>query len=104
MNVVYSGVQSFTQSGVISDSGSNHDGDVAICATGFDTSYVSRYPIYGPSGRNLQTEWAESIMGYMGVGIAEFPNSFTSKKSLPDWWGHGPGRMPSADRRGAPHL
>ncbi|KAG8159088.1 hypothetical protein KVR01_010749 [Diaporthe batatas] len=77
VKVVYSGIQRFTKTGVITDTGSSHDGDVAICATGFDTSYISRYPIYGPSGRNLQTEWAQSIMGYMGVGISEFPNTFT---------------------------
>ncbi|KAI1463441.1 FAD/NAD(P)-binding domain-containing protein [Daldinia caldariorum] len=74
---VYSGVKSFTPSGVISDEGIRYDGDVIICATGFDTSYISHYPIYGPEGRNLQTEWAESIMGYMGVGVSEFPNTFT---------------------------
>ncbi|KAI3401753.1 hypothetical protein diail_9417 [Diaporthe ilicicola] len=77
VKVVYSGVQRFTKTGVISDSGSSHDGNVAICATGFDTSYVPRYPVYGTSGRNLQTEWADSIMGYMGVGISCFPNTFT---------------------------
>ncbi|KUI58951.1 Putative sterigmatocystin biosynthesis monooxygenase stcW [Cytospora mali] len=80
VKVVYSGVQSFTRYGVISDSGSSHEGDIAICATGFDTSYISRYPIYGYSGRNLQVEWAEScqsIPGYMGVGVSEFPNTFT---------------------------
>ncbi|KAL2280752.1 hypothetical protein FJTKL_12265 [Diaporthe vaccinii] len=80
VRAVYSGVRSFTRRGVISDSGYIHEGDVAICATGFNTSYVSRYPIYGPSSRNLQIEWAESIMGYMGVGISEFPNTFTSKQ------------------------
>ncbi|KAI1647348.1 FAD/NAD(P)-binding domain-containing protein [Daldinia loculata] len=74
---VYSGVESFTSSGVISNEGSSYDGDVIICATGFDTSYISHYPIYGPEGRNLQTEWSESIMGYMGVGASEFPNTFT---------------------------
>ncbi|KAF3063483.1 putative sterigmatocystin biosynthesis monooxygenase stcW [Daldinia childiae] len=74
---VYSGVESFTSSGVITNEGSHYDGDVIICATGFDTSYISHYPIYGPEGRNLQREWSESIMGYMGVGASEFPNTFT---------------------------
>ncbi|KAI1653962.1 FAD/NAD(P)-binding domain-containing protein [Daldinia decipiens] len=77
VTAVYSGVESFTSSGVVSNEGSSYDGDVIICATGFDTSYISHYPIYGPEGRNLQTEWSESIMGYMGVGASEFPNTFT---------------------------
>ena len=68
---------SVTPSGCISDDGKQHEGDVLICATGFDTSYIPRYPILGPNGRNLQIEWADSIMGYMGVGISEFPNTFT---------------------------
>lgn len=74
---VFGGVKEFTRTGVICDDGSSHSGQVIICATGYDTSYVSRYPIHGPQGRNLQTEWSESIMGYMGVGVAEFPNTFT---------------------------
>lgn len=62
---------------MISEDGSIHDGDVVICATGFDTSYVSSFPILGPNCRNLQAEWAESITGYMGVGVSAFPNMFT---------------------------
>ncbi|KAI0408529.1 FAD/NAD(P)-binding domain-containing protein [Xylaria palmicola] len=77
VRVVYSGIASFTLSGVVSEDGNVYDGDVVICATGFDTSYVSSYPILGPNGRNLQTEWANSITGYMGVGASAFPNMFT---------------------------
>ncbi|PYH97344.1 monooxygenase [Aspergillus ellipticus CBS 707.79] len=77
IDVVHGGVASVTESGCISDDGQHHEGDIIICATGFDTSYIPRYPILGPQGRNLQTEWAESIMGYMGIGISEFPNTFT---------------------------
>ncbi|KAJ2983969.1 hypothetical protein NUW58_g6159 [Xylaria curta] len=77
VKVVYSAVTSFTPSGVVGADGNSYDGDVVICATGFDTSYISAYPILGPNGRNLQTEWAKSITGYMGVGASEFPNMFT---------------------------
>lgn len=76
VEVVYSGVKSFTETGCISDDGQSHDGDVIICATGFDTSFVPRYPILF-QGHNLQDDWNASITGYMGVGIAECPNSFT---------------------------
>ncbi|KAI2466801.1 FAD/NAD(P)-binding domain-containing protein [Annulohypoxylon bovei var. microspora] len=76
IDVVYSGVASFTRSGCISDDGQSHTGDVIICATGFNTSYVPNYPVI-LEGRNLQDEWQESIMGYMGVGISEFPNTMT---------------------------
>ncbi|KAL6406554.1 hypothetical protein AUP68_09353 [Ilyonectria robusta] len=76
VEVIYSGVKSFTETGCISEDGQSHDGDVIICATGFDTSFVPRYPILF-QGHNLQDDWNASITGYMGVGIAECPNSFT---------------------------
>ncbi|KAI1106978.1 monooxygenase [Jackrogersella minutella] len=76
IDVVYGGVVSFTESGCISDNGQEHTGDVIICATGFNTSYVPSYPVIA-NGRNLQDEWRKSIMGYMGVGISEFPNTMT---------------------------
>lgn len=82
VTIVHGSVTSFTESGCTSTSNTNdeeqqHTGDVIICATGFNTSYVPRYPVVGPSARNLQTEQADSISGYMGVGIPEYPNTFT---------------------------
>ncbi|KAI9039003.1 flavin-containing monooxygenase [Aspergillus affinis] len=79
VTIVPGSVTSFAKSGCTSTSTNDqvHSGDVVICATGFDTSYIPRYPILGPCGRNLQTEWADSVSGYMGVGIPEFPNTFT---------------------------
>ncbi|RYP56741.1 hypothetical protein DL769_009867 [Monosporascus sp. CRB-8-3] len=81
VDVVYSAVSSFTETGCTSEDGALHTGNVIICATGFDTSYVPRYPVLAESAdgkqRNLQDEWAASIEGYMGVGIPEYPNTFT---------------------------
>ncbi|KAI1305542.1 FAD/NAD(P)-binding domain-containing protein [Xylaria venustula] len=76
VSVIHSPASSLTSTGCITEDGQHHDADVIICATGFDTSYVPRYPVIA-SGRNLQTEWSQSIMGYMGVGISNFPNTFT---------------------------
>ncbi|KAI0152086.1 FAD/NAD(P)-binding domain-containing protein [Hypoxylon sp. NC0597] len=76
VSVIHSSATSFTNSGCITEDGKHHEADVVICATGFDTSYVPRYPVIA-SGMNLQTEWSQSIMGYMGVGVSSFPNTFT---------------------------
>ncbi|KAL3473778.1 monooxygenase [Aspergillus californicus] len=76
VTVIHGGVTSFTTTGCTSN-GQTHTGDIIISATGFDTSYIPRYPILGPEGRNLQDEWANKITGYMGVGISQFPNTFT---------------------------
>lgn len=77
VRVVNSAAQSFIPNGITTADGESYFGDVAICATGFDTSYIPAYPILGPGNRNLQKEWAASISGYMGVGVAEYPNMFT---------------------------
>ncbi|KAI1121651.1 FAD/NAD(P)-binding domain-containing protein [Nemania abortiva] len=76
VGVVHSPASSFTSSGCITEDGEHHEADVIICATGFDTSYVPSYSVTA-SGLNLQTEWSQSIMGYMGVGVSNFPNTFT---------------------------
>lgn len=76
VEMVFTGVSSFTETGCIDDEGVEHEGDVVICATGFDTSYIPRYPILA-NGKNLQDEWSQHLSGYMGVGIPGFPNTFT---------------------------
>ena len=76
MEAVYSGVKAFTETGCVDDNGNSHEGDIIICATGFDVSFIPRYPVLF-QGHNLQEDWAASITGYMGVGIAECPNAFT---------------------------
>jgi cation diffusion facilitator CzcD-associated flavoprotein CzcO len=48
--------------------------DVIICATGYDTSFVPRFPIIGSQGRNLQEKWKKEPASYFGVGVADFPN------------------------------
>ncbi|KAF5561492.1 sterigmatocystin biosynthesis monooxygenase stcW [Fusarium napiforme] len=76
VQAIYSGVKEITEAGCISDDGQHYEGDVIIAATGFNTSFIPRYPIHF-KGHNLQEDWSTSITGYMGVGISECPNSFT---------------------------
>ncbi|KAL3446534.1 monooxygenase [Aspergillus insuetus] len=81
VTIVHDSVTSFTSTGCKTSNNTTHTGDVIICATGFDTSYIPRYPIIGPNNANLQTIWSAqqdtAITGYMGVGIPSFPNTFT---------------------------
>ncbi|KAL2850026.1 monooxygenase [Aspergillus pseudodeflectus] len=81
VTIVHGSVTSFTSTGCKTSNNTTHTGDAIICATGFDTSYIPRYPIIGPNGQNLQTIWSAqqdtAITGYMGVGVPSFPNTFT---------------------------
>lgn len=56
------------------DKGENYKADVIICATGFNTSFVPRFPIIGRGQKNLQHIWAETPSSYLGVGVSQFPN------------------------------
>ncbi|KAF2676349.1 monooxygenase [Lentithecium fluviatile CBS 122367] len=74
VRVVKGGVTSFDSTGCTDDKGQHHEVDVIICATGFDTSFIPRFPIIGRDNRNLQDVWANTPSSYLGVGVADFPN------------------------------
>ena len=71
-------MQKVTESGFITHDGTSHDVDAIICATGFDTSWVSRFPIRF-HGKNLQDVWKENgPLSYLGVAVPNVPNYFLS--------------------------
>ncbi|ERF71610.1 hypothetical protein EPUS_00599 [Endocarpon pusillum Z07020] len=76
VTIVHGAVGSFVETGCTSEDDTVHPSEIIICATGFDTSYIPRYPIIGPNNRNMQEEWASSLDSYMGVAASEFPNMF----------------------------
>ncbi|KAH7357122.1 flavin-binding monooxygenase-like protein [Rhexocercosporidium sp. MPI-PUGE-AT-0058] len=63
----------------ISDSETFHEVDAIICATGFNTSFLPRFPIIGDGGLNLQDAWSEAMGGpraYMSMMAEGMPNYF----------------------------
>ncbi|KAJ3552624.1 hypothetical protein NP233_g12838 [Leucocoprinus birnbaumii] len=74
--VVSCGVKEITATGCISDEGKEYPVDVIICATGFDTSYLPRFPIIGSNGTSLTEAWKEEPESYLGFAAAGFPNYF----------------------------
>ena len=51
--------------------------DVIICATGFDTSFRPRFPVVGLNGTRLSDLWQDHALGYISIGVPDFPNYFT---------------------------
>ena len=47
--------------------------DVILCATGFDTSWVPRFPIIA-NGINLQDMWSSKLESYLSIGAPHMPN------------------------------
>lgn len=57
----------------------HEDLDAIICATGFNTSFLPRFPIIGDAGLNLQDAWSEEMGGpraYMSMMAEGMPNYF----------------------------
>ncbi|OAL32860.1 hypothetical protein AYO20_07651 [Fonsecaea nubica] len=65
-----------TSKGFIDHDGQEHEVDVIICATGFNTSWVPRFPIVA-RGKNVQDIQKEKPISYLSIGIPEIPNYWT---------------------------
>ncbi|KAL2161432.1 hypothetical protein VTH06DRAFT_7993 [Thermothelomyces fergusii] len=70
------GIRRFVPEGIELDTGEVLSVDAIICATGFDTSFVPRFPIIGRDG-NLQERWRkETPKAYMSCAVDGLPNYF----------------------------
>jgi hypothetical protein len=69
-------MQRIAEDGFIAHDGTTEQVDVIVCATGFDTSWIPRFPVHA-HGKNLQDVWAkDGPLSYLAVGVPEFPNFF----------------------------
>ncbi|KAF5561450.1 sterigmatocystin biosynthesis monooxygenase stcW [Fusarium phyllophilum] len=78
VNVIRTGIRRITEKGIETDNGQIHEVDTLICATGFNTSFSSRFTIVGKNGVSLRSMWkARGPEAYLGMAIAGLPNYFT---------------------------
>ncbi|KAF2494600.1 FAD/NAD(P)-binding domain-containing protein [Lophium mytilinum] len=75
-DVVWGELDSFTKTGIKSADGKERDFDVIIAATGFDMSFIPRWPIIGANGTDLQKEWTKNPACYMSAIAEDMPNYF----------------------------
>lgn len=69
----------FTQDGIVTSDGTEHELDVVIFATGFDAvdGNYTRLKIHGRGGQSLKEHWAKiGPTSYLGTSVPEFPNMF----------------------------
>jgi cation diffusion facilitator CzcD-associated flavoprotein CzcO len=69
-------LKTITDQGIIDPDGNEHEVDVLILATGFNTTWVPRFPITA-RGVNLQDEYRENPLSYLGLTTPGMPNYFT---------------------------
>lgn len=74
--MVSHGVKEITPTGCISEDGKDYPVDTIICATGFDVSFLPRFPIIGFNGMSMEDAWKDEPSSYLGFAAAEFPNYF----------------------------
>jgi cation diffusion facilitator CzcD-associated flavoprotein CzcO len=68
-------VREISAKGFIDSQGDEHEVDIIICATGFDTSHIPPYSITA-NGKDLRKVWEKGSVSYFSVMVPEFPNYF----------------------------
>jgi len=66
-----------TEKGFVDHEGKQHECDVIICATGFDTSWRPRFPLINGDGVDLREFWEKEVVSYLSIGVPTFPNHFS---------------------------
>ncbi|KAB8200573.1 hypothetical protein BDV34DRAFT_230175 [Aspergillus parasiticus] len=67
-----------TEDGILTADGKLRKVDAIICATGFDTSFSQRFPIYGSGNLDLGAKWKEYPETYLSLSTHGVPNYFVA--------------------------
>ncbi|RYP76146.1 hypothetical protein DL771_001970 [Monosporascus sp. 5C6A] len=76
--LVTEGISSVVPEGIQLESGKIIKLDAIICATGFDNTFVPRFPLVGRYGNVQERMKAETPKAYMSCALPGVPNYFTS--------------------------
>ncbi|KIY72314.1 FAD/NAD-P-binding domain-containing protein [Cylindrobasidium torrendii FP15055 ss-10] len=66
-------MQEMSEKGFIDANGTEHEVDVFICATGFDTTFKPHFPVRA-RGINMQDQWEKEPYSYLSIAVPNFPN------------------------------
>ena len=68
----------FTERGLRTADGVEHEFDTVIYGTGFHAAdYLLSLDVYGRSGRRLRDDWRDGAEAYLGTVVPGYPNLFT---------------------------
>ncbi|NNH72763.1 NAD(P)/FAD-dependent oxidoreductase [Nocardia uniformis] len=78
--LVTESIERFTENGIATADGVEHEFDVIICASGFrvlEKGWTPPFPVIGRDKQDLGAVWDEKLFhSYQGVSIPGFPNAF----------------------------
>jgi cyclohexanone monooxygenase len=71
-------IVAFTERGLRTADGTEHEVDTVIYGTGFHAAdYLRSLDVYGRDGRRLRDEWLDGAEAYLGTVVPGYPNLFT---------------------------
>lgn len=76
VDVIKSPIVKVDAEGIFTADGKHHPTDVLVCATGFDTTFIPRFPIIGRNGVSLAKRWERTPENYLSFAVDGFPNYF----------------------------
>jgi cation diffusion facilitator CzcD-associated flavoprotein CzcO len=78
VKVETSAITGFTERGVLTADGAEHEVDTVIYGTGFHAAeYLRSLDVYGIDGRRLHDDWRDGAEAYLGTVVPGYPNLFT---------------------------
>lgn len=78
VDVIATGISHIDATGITTTDGRHRRVDTIVCATGFETSYRGRFPIYGVKGVRLSDRYSQRPETYLSMCTDGFPNFFQS--------------------------
>lgn len=78
VSVIPTSISHVTSTGIAASDGTHRPVDAIVCATGFDTTFMNRFPVYGIHGIKLRDRWSERTSSYLSMTVDGFPNYFMS--------------------------
>ncbi len=76
VEVIHQSVVRLTETGVVDDTGAEHQVDAVVCATGFDTTFAPHFKVTGRKGADIEEQFGDFPEGYLGITVRNFPNFF----------------------------
>jgi hypothetical protein len=76
--VISNPISHIDATGIQTADGKHRPVDAIVCATGFNTTYSPRFPIFGRQGVSLAEKWKEIPKTYISIATDNFPNYFIS--------------------------
>ena len=77
VDLVTSGIERITPTGVRTSDGVDHPADVIVYGTGFRaTEFLTPMQVSGIGGRKLADEWTRGAKAHLGITVPGFPNMF----------------------------